>query len=203
MSSVNTKARRGAVIYISCIALIGSTVPTIAFAQKVDRPEIKIGDRWKMERKDGFTKVVQFTEEIAVVNVAPDKMTITLDGQPSVMTPDLSILENARFQYEQPYDLLKFPLESGKEWSFKPKWKNKQSGQTFSGTFDAEVKGFEKIQTPAGDFDAVKIEAKGYLAWSVRITYWYAPKAKAIVRMIWQDRKNDFTSELVEYSLAQ
>jgi len=155
-----------------------------------------------MERKDGFTKVVQFQEEIAVVSVAQDKTAITLDGQSTFMTPDLAILENARFVYESPYDLLRFPLEVGKEWSFKPKWKNKQSGQTFSGTFDAEVKGLEKIQTAAGEFDAVKLEAKGYLAWSVRITYWYAPKAKAIVRMIWQDRKNDFTSELVEYSLA-
>jgi len=203
LSLVVAKTRRGATICIGCLALVGSIAPNVALAQKVDRPEMKIGDRWKMERKDGFTKVVQFTEEITVVSVAADKTAITLDGQPSAMTPDLSILENARFQYEQPYDLLKFPLESGKEWSFKPKWKNKQSGQTFSGTFDAEVKGFEKIQTPAGEFDAIKIEAKGYLAWSVRITYWYAPKAKAIVRMIWQDRKCDFTSELIEYSLAQ
>ena len=196
-----TGSTRRFALLLATAGVLGGLFSSGANAQKIDRPEIKVGDRWKLERKDGFTKLVQFTEDTVVVNVAPDKITITLDGQPSSLTPDLAVLENARFAYETPYDLVRFPLEPGKEWSFKPKWKNKQSGQTFSGSFDAEVKGSEKVQTAAGEFDAVKLEAKGYLASSVRITYWYAPKAKAIVKMIWQDRKNDFTSELVEYSL--
>ena len=198
------KSLRGIVVAATVIAAAMVAIPSDVSAQKqvAERPQMKVGDKWKMERRDGFTKVVQLNEETIVTGVTPSQTEITIDNQPSQMTMDLSILENSRFKYEAPYDFLKFPLEVGKEWSFKPKWKNKASGQSFSGSFDAEVKEFEKIKTTAGEFDAFKVEAKGYLASSVRVTYWYAPATKSIVKMVWQDRKNDFIAELTEYSLS-
>ena len=54
---------------------------------------------------------------------------------------------------------------------------------------DSSVVAYEKIKVPAGEFDAFKIEAKGF--WNnqttprsgkMQITNWYAPAAKAIIK---------------------
>ena len=98
-------------------------------------------------------------------------------------------------KYEKLY--YKWPLEPGKKWisQFKgdiaPATAN-AAPQVITTTLNVEVKGWEKLSTPAGEFNALKIVAKGN--WTVSnstlangsgtftATRWYSPDAKSDVQ---------------------
>ena len=76
-----------------------------------------------------------------------------------------------------------------------------------SGDFRVAVASYGKVHVAAGDFDAFQLIAKGRwraggLHGETTLTYWYAPAARAIVKIeandtVWGSR----TSELAEYHL--
>jgi hypothetical protein len=100
---------------------------------------------------------------------------------------------------------LVFPLEIGRKWDSKFKFFNKSNSWVVPWQFDAQVTAYEKVKVPAGEFDAFKIEYKGY--WNnygtgasgpLVLTNWYAPSAKNIVKSEYDDRYNRTVTELVE-----
>ena len=197
--------------FVAAIALLlglGALTTTQAQVKSADRPEIKVGDSWKTERRDARTKLVQRTDETVVSAVSAGKLDVSINGAPGIMTPDLTVLDGPRVAYDTGYQFLSFPIEIGKKWSFKTRWHNKENGNKGRSEFDVEVKAQERIRVASGDFEAYKIESRGYMYFDaggsrrVSTTYWFAPQAKAIVRFEWADRIDDSISELVEFSLA-
>ena len=83
---------------------------------------------------------------------------------------------------------LKFPLRVGKRWAH---LYNMEIGTGYHGvhrwvTIDYEVLGWERVQTPKGEFEAFKLSSyvttltyTGYK--ERRETYYYSPKVKAII----------------------
>lgn len=192
------------------LALTLLPLGVLAQAAPVQRPELKVGDRWKSEIQDPLTKLIRSTIEEVVVSVDSTKIGMTFDGQLGTVSPDLTTLDYYRVSYDNGYQMLRFPLEVGKKWDFKTQWTSKQSGATGRSQFDVEVLSRESITVAAGTFDALKLRAKGYMnadrggTWSITITYWYAPQAKKIVRSEWRDNKHDEDGnrQLVEYKLV-
>jgi len=196
--------------YPLAVAIAMLLLPVLGTAQtsSVNQPDLKVGDHWKIERRDALTKAVLFSEETTITSVSPSKIEASINAATASMTPDLTILDSPRFSYDSGYQFLRFPLEIGKEWEFKTKWRNNQNGTSGRTQFDVAVKAVESVKISAGEFDAYKLEAGGWMNFDaggsrrVSVTYWYSPKAKAIIRMTWVDRRDDFVSELVDLSLV-
>lgn len=204
--------RRALCFTLFALSILEIGLPA-AFAQQsaapAERPEIRPGDRWKTERRDALTKLVTLTEETVVTAVAGEKVDVTINGTPGTITADLTLTDGPRLSYDNGYQFLRFPLQVGKKWEFKTSWQNKATGSKGTTEMEVAVKSLERVRVAAGEFDAIKVEATGYMNFAsggsrrVQATYWYAPAAKAIIRMNWVDRNDDFILELTEYSFAK
>jgi len=102
-------------------------------------------------------------------------------------------------EFAQPYPAYVFPLETGRAWSRRVNATNVATGRARSVRVDGEVLGSERITTPAGAFDTVKIRRRVYAGdwdgflFETNITEyeWYAPELGRPVRLernsTWQD----------------
>lgn len=191
--------------------LIASTA-TLASAQatdiRVDAPTAKVGDQWKFETRDRRTGLKESETLRTVVNVSSSQVEGTENGGNFVATPDLNLLETPTVALSGEVKYLVFPLEVGKKWAFKYDLTNKVSGVKAQWQLDAAVVAYEKVKVQAGEFDAFKIEYKGY--WNNRttsrngrvvLTSWYAPAARTVVKTEYDDTYSRNTRELVEVKL--
>jgi hypothetical protein len=100
---------------------------------------------------------------------------------------------------------LNFPLKVGKKWEGKYSGYTADDGAQWDATSSCEVKAYEKVAVPAGDFDAFRIECTD--AWQsgpaqgrVKVTTWWSPKAAAVVKNLNPDVPK-WNAELTGYSL--
>lgn len=103
------------------------------------------------------------------------------------------------YEFAQPYPAYVFPLETARSWSRRVNGTNVVTGQSKSIRVDADVLGAERITTPAGAFDTVKIRRRiyagdwdGFLSETNILEFeWYAPELGLSVRLernsTWQD----------------
>ena len=178
---------------------------------KAERPDVKVGDRWKIVCTQGREK----WELVRVVgSVGETQITFTENGKPATMTPELNPLESVR-RKDSDNRRLSFPLEVGKQWEFTNKWLDHTSNPPdAAGSENAKVKvvSYEKVRVPAGEFDTFAL--KWNSSWNNSMggtgmsdyTYWYAPAARAIIksnlRVTWQGGGNpDALCEVVELKL--
>lgn len=189
--------------------LLLAVLASSALAQRAERPDIKVGDRWKYEQRDRRTGGVEGQYVRVVTAVTATHIEGTENDGKFLMTIDMNQLESPTNSNTDP-KYLDFPLEVGKKWEFKNKWTNKTRVASGRDQLDIVVSGYEKVTVPAGEFDAFKIEAKGF--WNndtsrsngrtIR-TYWFAPAAKAVVKFENDDGYNRWVRELTELQLQQ
>lgn len=102
-------------------------------------------------------------------------------------------------------DDIQYPLFVGK--TYKVEWPSVNGSSAFQ--FDVTVESFEKVTTPAGQFDAYKLKFVGHwqrfidtqnLVGSARRISWVAPAVKRIVRTEYLDRNiyNNLANQSVE-----
>jgi len=99
-------------------------------------------------------------------------------------------------------------LEIGKKWDYKYSLANKMNPTKSRWQLEANVVAYEKVKVPAGEFDAFKIEYTGY--WNnetsgrsgrLKITNWFAPAARNVVKTEFEDGFNNWIRQLVEFEL--
>lgn len=169
----------------SMVVLALMVVACPAFAQKADRPTVKVGDQWQFRTYTGVTPLD--SHNWVVESVVPTGIKATEDGQPLELSSDLNNIDSPRGKNSD-LRLLNFPLEVGKQWSYVNDYVMKDLGrETGRSNVDVAVVGYEKVRIPAGEFDAFKLEARGSYSGSAGAgketrTYWYAPAARAIVK---------------------
>jgi len=196
---------------------------SIALAQgmtPIERPTLKIGDSWTYRNLDGWNNketsrslstLVSFENDFAIFRSknlnsgAESTDTVNADLQPCrSMQNDTTIICAGAF---------KFPLATGYKQGIK-KLPAGNGQSYFDG--DCEGQGMEKVNVPAGEFDAYRIECKGF--WTrvfggsgsggFKQTLWYAPAIRNQVKSTYEDRNpngsanNKLIRELVEYKLA-
>jgi hypothetical protein len=166
-----------------------------AIAQTVDRPDVRVGDEWKF--------AVYYTVPSATPNrtwlitsVTEAGIDGAENGEPLRLTGELNVVESPRDKSSN-FKLLAFPLEVGKRWHYVNDWVFKMNGSAGRSTVDAEVVAYEKVTVPAGEFDAFKLSSRerlsgtspvgGQYAGEITRTYWYAPRARTIVRSVSHD----------------
>lgn len=119
------------------------------------------------------------------------------------------VLTGVGSRLEPAAQTLKFPLQVGNAWDAK------YAVQTANGAksrveMAGKVVGYEKVPTPAGEFDAFKVQSSGWVngvSWNgsfkVQQTVWYAPSIGRLVRSEYKEFRRDgvdTVSELKSFS---
>jgi hypothetical protein len=177
-----------------------------ALAQKAERPVVKAGDRWRFETRINGATVKWLDREWVITAVKPLEIDGTENGKPLQLTPNLNNIRSPS-RTDSDRRLLNFPLEVGKRWRFSNEYTVTSIDVPSRSDYRVGVAGYEKVRVPAGEFDAFKLLAQGRwtaggLSGETTLTYWYAPAARAIVKIEAQDTVwGTRTRELAEYKL--
>jgi len=162
-------------------------VPTGA---KVEKPEWRVGTEQRFAWKQPGTTGT-LTREIVredtfegtptyVMRIGKSEYHFTKDAIGLLSEMQGGKLTIKRTPSEQ---TLSWPLYVGKEWrnTFVRENLQEKSSQNFD--YRVAVVGEEKVQVPAGAFDAYKIEVYGYQSRNLVAEYWYSPVTKWYVKL--------------------
>ena len=142
-----------------------------ATGKPVDAPTIMVGDSYTFEVENSSDSKLSYTATREVAAIDENRMTIVTtnakstrkrttyyDRTWSYLGSGTSDKDGVSFSPALKY--LDFPLSVGKKWTSQSIETNKKSGQQRLHTISGTVEGWEKVQVPAGDFDALKIVLK-------------------------------------------
>ena len=185
---------------------------------RAEAPTFTVGDQWDFESDHNYSyRVVGIEDGSTVFVVTPNQVC------PECRFYDDSNLVTRKLLWKSGKDIssklrprlkfLDFPLFVGKEWEDnKALWSGGLHGYyTYLNTF--RVTAFEKVKTPAGEFDAFRIEWRqrspeeaGRIPFEGVCVYWYAPSVKFFVkRVIESSTATKWVNEyaLVRYKIAE
>ena len=178
-------------------------------------PTLVPGDAWTVRYSGGARATRTFLREEAGVLVFEVSQTWQ-DGGISrgllYLTRDLSVVrmldaDGAEIRRFDPHSLgLQFPLAVGKQWGGTcQRFDEGSMVGTFAGTY--RVVGIEAVTTPAGTFQAFRVEGQTYETQAPtrqwRFTHWYAPEVRMEVKLRAVEPDGSATElELVEFRPA-
>jgi hypothetical protein len=199
MDRRNFLAASGAVALSACVSVGGTAGPP------VPAPVLRVGDRWTYNARDGFRVPVTWTETHEVMGVAAGaiEVRVTLLGEtintvrterllaPGIVASGAVFNNDETRDFTPPLERFRFPLTFGETWT--QNLRNAVSplnGQQPQINRFVRVGGFERVTTPAGDFDAVllrtimSVDDNNPFRWPFQCNYltWYAPAVGAMVR---------------------
>jgi hypothetical protein len=147
--------------------------PAFSVGGRIERPDVRAGDRWKYEVTDGYTnlkhavvvEVASVTESRIYTQSSRTTLAATglgaAAGAIDVWDRDWNQLRHGEQEYTPHYPWQQFPLESGKTWSGRTRYSG--AGMiAVNNTLTAKVEGWERVTVPAGTFDVVKITIQGH-----------------------------------------
>jgi len=184
-----------------CLALlVGSALWSDALlGQPADQANdaIRVGDRWVYDTKDEITGFPKATYSHVVTEVSPKEVIVNLSFRGKsgsslmVYDHDWNRIEqsNAKFRPNDGQGI-RLPLAVGKEWRAEYEGRATQTGAVTKGSVLSKVVGQEMVTTPAGTFDAFKIEtrvqnintADPSQSFQFENVIWYAPQVNHWVR---------------------
>lgn len=186
----------------------------------IERPVLKTGDSWTFRTLDGWTNTETsrslYTLATFENNLNVSRVKNLGNGEESTVSanadwqPCRSMQNDTTVICAGP---LKFPLAAGYKHSYR---KLPLGRGVVYADGDCEGRGMEKVKVPAGEFDAYRIECKGF--WNLVVggnasgtfqqTLWYAPAVRNQIRLVFEDRRpngqpnNKIITELVEHKPA-
>lgn len=206
----------GAALVFASSALVFASSPLAQ--QRADAPAIRAGDQWTYQRTGpGPTRFPDEIVRIVVTN--PSQRTIV----ESVRTLDLrgagTMESGTRAGREQRHletletlparvisgrmPLVAFPIEVGKTWRYTRTYADAQ-GVEWTEDGSAAVETLERIEVPAGSFEAYRIRHRYRVLASAapdrthETTLWYAPEVRRWVRLDYAGERRGGTAILTE-----
>jgi hypothetical protein len=203
-------------ILFAAFALASVTAPA-ANAQSAAAPTMKVGDRWVYDVKSGIglTSITyQETREVTAVGAGGLKIRVTgktANGAdfsriedfvaPGSLRSGTLCLDEMR-RYPTPLQRIAFPIAPGQRSS---KWVNVVSdpgGSKGQINYSFRTRSWDKLTTPAGAFDAIRIDVLMTLddsgpfrnGTTCNFTYWYSPAVRGTVR----ERRSAQYTEIAE-----
>ncbi|HMA31035.1 MAG TPA: hypothetical protein VKT00_04385 [Casimicrobiaceae bacterium] len=172
-------------------------------APGAEAPKLAVGTRWVYSGQDGFRSpdVFQETREITALGPAGAEVTVTQSGSAGkfvrheswpapgvVLAGTLTGSETRRFS--TPLERYRFPLYSGETWNQWIDNYDETTGKAGRINRYVRVGQWQKVSTPAGVFDALRLRVLMQLGdeefWRRQTTcndlIWYAPAVGAAVR---------------------
>ena len=161
-----------------------------------------VGDRWVYHGDDGFRVKTEWDEIHEITAIGSDGITarITLKGGMNVARIELwsaagqvkvgAVYDNETRRFEVPLQRYDFPLAAGKSWNQWVRNYNEFTKATGDINRYVRVGGWEQVTTPAGSFEALKMQVlmrlddETFWRFPTVCNYavWYAPAARAVVR---------------------
>jgi len=182
-------------------------------AQTANRPELRVGDRWKFVKTDTLTNQQAETTERIVTSVSENGIEVTENGSKAYYSIDMNAIETQEAKYEPTSATLNFPLETGKKWNWNGTFLRKAQGQQYRSQYEMGVVGMETVTVPAGTFDTYRVEMNGFVSTtfatgfstnnSFKRTHWYSPKTGSFVKIKNEANRNMWIEELVEFELKR
>jgi hypothetical protein len=158
-------------IVVTALALASATAPAVN-AQTAAAPTFKVGDRWVYDVKSGIglsAITYQETREVTAVGAGGIKIRVsgkTAAGADFSRSEDFAAPGSLRSgtvcadevrRYPTPLQVLAYPVSSGQRSG---KWVDAVSADGNKGqiNYSYRTHGWEKQTTPAGSFDAIRID---------------------------------------------
>lgn len=194
-----------AAFLLAACATSDPAVTGSAPAVAVDAPQYRVGDRWVYRVREGFRSPVVFDETYTVTAMGADGATVrvvakgpTIDVERVEKWPRPGLVsQGALFDVETrrfgtPVERYRFPLTPGGTWNQNVANFNELTDRSGVINRYVRVSGYDKVTTPAGTFDAVRLSVvmrlddEEFWRWPTDCTYtvWYAPAARASVREV-------------------
>jgi len=194
-----------AVAIIGAVAMLAGCagLDTAGSGPAVETPAYRVGDRWVYHVEDRFLvkTVWDETHEIIAIGASGITVRVTQAGPAisNVRTEQWSapgqvkvgaIYDNETRRFATPLKRYEFPLASGKSWTQWIENANETTGSHGSINYYVRVRGWGKVTTPAGTFDAVdlyvisRLDDEEFWRYATVCTYdvWYAPALRGIVK---------------------
>jgi hypothetical protein len=199
---------------------VASIAPAAMIGMGIDDPRFpRIGDAWEYSYTDTYTKKKR-KARYEITAVSKDGILEAggfADAPPSTRaySGGPHLVHHAMWDFS-PYTLSFDSLKPGDSWTGIPPQGGVCIGvqMSFACKFDGKVVGREKVTTPAGSFDALKIliDMSMGSGWAWRqLTFWYAVEAKRVVKSSAKTIKaaprpspgmtDDYEFELTSYKL--
>jgi hypothetical protein len=168
-----------------------------------EAPAYRVGDRWVYRATDGFFTPVRWeeTREITAIGAEGTTVRVTQNG-PTVATtrnevwpaPGLvrtgALFDDETRRFATPLKRYAFPLVPGKTWNQFVDNYNETTRKEGQINHYVRVGGWEKVTTPAGTYDAIRLRVLTRLdddefwRWATECNYLiaYAPAVRGVVR---------------------
>jgi hypothetical protein len=166
-------------------------------------PEYRTGDRWVYHVDQQFRAAPDYDETLEVTSVGPDGIRVHATARGgsieverdefwrapgAVAQGTMMDVETRRFA--EPLQRFRFPLVPGTHWNQRVTQSNETQGTSGPVSRYVQVGRTERVATPAGTFDAVRMTVYMQLddetpfRWPTQCTHivWYAPAVKGVVR---------------------
>jgi hypothetical protein len=178
----------------------------------IERPDVKVGERWTYRQRDAFTNAQISVSEIRVVRIDADGIHAA-NGR---WTLEWNETGQQAEEFVTPHDgSLRFPLRAGATYPVAYDVRRAFLGSRLPFNGRARALGWEEVTVPAGSFRALKVEVDVKAARAshpglnvlLRKTIWYSPAVKRWVKFSYDERIYGttldirWTSELVDYQL--
>ena len=187
-------ATRRALIVTAAACMVAAAAPEVASAAAAIA-----GDTFVFRVVNGYNNEARGHIQYRVDNADAARISISVSTDVSALgLPRTEIYTNegnwlrhtlvnhdepVEYEFSPPYPAYVFPLEAGKSWSQRVTATNPVTRRRNSVRVDGEVLGSERISTPAGAFDTVKVRRRVYAGdWdgfrretNIVEIEWYAP----------------------------
>lgn len=214
-------------VFCPALILAFATITPTAFAQKAERPNWVVGDKWEYKtllRNDG-NRVSAYQHEIEKITDGKLMIRTSSKNAEGVFIPGALLTYSADMNYmtrtgngltsTPDNQYLNWPLENDKKYPAEFSYVNTSNAQAGKNDYKVVISGPEDVTVEAGTFKAYKVTAKGFWnrrdrefngSGSASQTIWYAPEIKRWVKWENQSRDNqnrlftDNVDELVKYT---
>jgi hypothetical protein len=189
------------ILGLGAMASAGSMVlwPRRLAAQAPGESEnpVRVGDRWVFATKDEITGLPTETFTHVVIEISANQIAIAASNQDKngsrsiIFDGNWNRIQDPNLRFK-PHNGLGIhpPLTVGIEWQNENETRNTQTGAAWKNKISSKVVAQETITTPAGTFDAFKIETRRHEIsateptkfWDYEYVRWYAPQINHWVR---------------------
>jgi hypothetical protein len=198
------------------------TAAIIAISATATLAEPRVGDSWTYALRDDLTGELKFVKTLSVVRADRRELMVrqSIHGQTGsrtmYYTPGWARIDDSVWRFS-PNDGLRIPqnIRVGQQWRTDHTGEDMRNGNRVSVVGDARVTARETVTTPAGTFDAFRIEiidrrrlSGNYTPTEGQVILWYAPAVERWVRRSFEMQvggrtREATTEELTETSLVQ
>ncbi|MFL9883662.1 hypothetical protein PQR66_11535 [Paraburkholderia agricolaris] len=192
-----------AVIAASAAGVAGASLPppVVAPLTQAAAPTFRVGEEWEFvyENELDRSKSGRYTQRVENVGPNGTQLAVLSDDHTrnTFLDASVNVVQSPTGRFTPSTEALRFPLFVGKSWT--AEYTFASGAWTSRCERSAKVTAIERVSTPAGTFDAFRVEsATTWAGMSIgagsgrsRSVDWYAPAVGRVVKEQYEDLPNN------------